>query len=259
MLKSRPLMTAYFCTILQGLVLYAHLYYIALYLLSVKSRSPIFTGVALLPISCGLAPSAALVGVVVSRLGKWKWAVWLGWIINSFGAGLLILLDQNTSTAAWVFIFLFLGVGQGLLLSAHNFAVQAIAGVRDAASATALFSFMRGVGLCLGVAIGGMIFQNELQRSLDANGLPIRISNDPGAFLYVFELLTLPTNSPTRIQVVNSFLESFRFLFQVLTGLSCTGLLFSLTINGNYSLDKELQSGHKLHGKKEKDTEETMR
>jgi len=210
----------------------------------------------LLPISCGVAPSAALVGVVVSRVGTWKWAVWLGWIINSFAAGLLILLNQNTSTAAWVFIFLLLGVGQGLLLSAHNFAVQAIVGVKDAANATALFAFMRGVGLCLGVAIGGMIFQNDLQRSLNAIGLPIRIANDPGAFLYIFELLTLPTNSTTRIQVVTAFLESFRFLFQVLTGISCVGLLLSLTINGNYSLDKELQSGHKLHEKTKRDVEQ---
>jgi hypothetical protein len=117
---------------------------------------------------------------------------------------------------------------------------------------------MRGVGLCLGVAIGGMVFQNELQRSLDANGIPIRIANDPGAFLYIFELLTLPIRSPIRKLVISAFLESFRFLFQVLTGISCAGLLLSLTINGNYSLDKALQSGHKLHEKTKKDAEETV-
>ncbi len=258
MLRSRQLMTAYFCTVLQGLLLYAHLYYIALFLLSVKSRSPILTGVALLPISVGLAPSAAVVGVVVTRRGTWRWAVWLGWIINSFGAGLLILLDQNTSLAAYVFIFFCLGIGQGLLLSAHNFAVQAIAGVKDAANATALFTFMRGVGLCLGVAIGGMIFQNELQRSLEAHGIPILISNDPGAFIYIFELLTLPASSSTRIKVISAFLESFRFLFQILTGMSFAGLLLSFTISGNFTLDKALHSGHKLHEKTKKNAEETV-
>lgn len=258
MLRSRPLMTAYFCTVLQGLLLYAHLYYLALFLLSVKSQSPILTGVALLPVSIGVAPSAAIVGILVSRFGTWKWALWLGWFVNSLAAGLLILLNQNTPTAAWIFMFLLLGVGQGLLLSAHNFAVQSIVNIEDAASATALFAFMRSLGLCLGVAIGGMIFQNELQRFLDLNGLPIRISNDPGAFLYIFELLTLPTNSPTRIEVTTAFLESFRFLFQVLTGISCTGLLLSLTINGKYTLDKAVQSGHTLQEKAKKDDEATI-
>jgi predicted MFS family arabinose efflux permease len=255
MLRSRSLMTAYFCTILQGLVLYAHMYYIALYLLTVKSRSPILTGVAMLPISCGLAPAAALVGVAISRLGTWKWAVWLGWTVNSIGAGLLILLNQKTPTAAWTIIFLVIGVGQGLLLSAHNFAVQTIAGANDAAYATALFAFMRGVGLCLGVAIGGMVFQNQLQTSLDANGIPINISNDPGAFLYILELLTLPVSSSTRIQVISAFLESFRFLFEVLAGICCAGLLLSLTITGKFSLDRALQSEHMLRERTKKNAE----
>ena len=254
MLRSRSLMTTYFCTVLQGLVLYGHLYYIALYLLSVKARSPVLTGVALLPISCGLMPAAALVGVAVSRLGTWKWAVWLGWIINSLGAGLLVSLDEETSPAAWVFIFMVLGVGQGLLLSAHNFAVQAIAGVKDAAYATALFAFMRGVGLCLGVAIGGLIFQNQLQQSLAARGLPIAIANDAEAF--IFELFTMPASSPIRIQIIPAFLESFRFLFAMLAGISYAGLLLSLTITGNFSLDKALQSGHTLHEKARTDVEE---
>jgi len=258
MLRSRSLMTAYFCTILQGLVLYAHMYYIALFLLTVKSRSPILTGIAMLPISVGLAPAAALVGVAISRVGTWKWAVWLGWTINSIGAGLLILLHQNTPAAAWIIIFLVIGVGQGLLLSAHNFAVQTIAGANDAAYATALFAFMRGVGLCLGVAIGGMVFQNQLQKSLIANGLPINISHDPGAFLYILELITLPVNSSTRIHVISAFLESFRFLFEVLAGISCLGLLMSLTITGKFSLDRALQSEHMLRERTRINTEVTQ-
>ena len=255
MLRSRSMMTAYFCTVLQGLVLYAHMYYISLYLLTVKSRSPILTGLALLPMFCGVAPAGALVGVAISRMGTWKWAVWLGWTINSIGSGLLILLDQNTPPIAWIFIFLIIGVGQGLLLSAHNFAVQATAGVKDAAYAAALFAFMRGVGLCLGVAIGGMIFQNQLQKSLEGNGIPINISHDPGAFLYILELLTLPASSPTRIQIISAFLEAFRFLFEILAGISCFGLLLSFTITGNFSLDRALQSEHILHERTRIDVE----
>jgi hypothetical protein len=100
-----------------------------------------------------------------------------------------------------------------------------------------------------------MVFQNHLQKSLDAQGLPINISHDPGAFLYILELLTLPVSSSTRIRVVSAFLESFRFLFEVLAGISCAGLLLSLTITGKFSLDRALQSEHMLREKTKKNAE----
>ncbi|KAF2195932.1 MFS general substrate transporter [Zopfia rhizophila CBS 207.26] len=225
LLRSRSLMTAYICTLIQGLLLYALMYYLAFCLSSVKAFGPVRTGYFLLPISCGLMP-----------------AIWSGWVVNTFGTGLLILLDQDSPVVAWVLIFLILGIGQGLLLSAHNFAVQAIASTEDVAYATTLFSFMRGVGLCVGVAIGGAVFQNHLRTALVSARLPTDIAADAEAYVHI--LLAMPSNSSMRIAVVDAYATGFRFLFEILTGISGVGLLLSLTIGGHYSLDKELDAEH---------------
>ncbi|KAH7304000.1 putative efflux pump antibiotic resistance protein [Rhexocercosporidium sp. MPI-PUGE-AT-0058] len=243
MLRDRSLMTAYFCTLLQGLTLYGGIYYLALLLLSVQARKPLNVGIVILPIGCGLVPASSLFGLAISRLGKWRWAVWAGWAFNTLAMGLLILLDTSTSVVAMVFIFLVLGLGQGALLVGHNFAVQALATVDDVASATALFAFMRGLGLCLGVAIGGAVFQNRLATFLSDAGLPTAIATT--AESYITELVALPVASAQRIAVTQAYRKAFQSLFEVMTGISGLGFILSFTLRGA-SLDKILVSAHEL-------------
>lgn len=246
MLRDRSLMTAYFCTLLQGLTLYGGIYYLALLLLSVQARSPINVGVVILPIGCGLVPASALIGLAISRLGRWRWAVWMGWTVNTLGMGLLILLGTSTSVVAMVFIFLVVGLGQGALLIGHNFAVQALATVEDIASATALFAFVRGLGLCLGVAIGGTVFQNQLSSYLSDSGLPTVIATNAESF--ITELVSLPATSVERIAVTQAYQKAFHSLFEVMTGISGLGLILSFTLR-SASLDKVLASAHSLRDK----------
>ncbi|KAI1374098.1 MFS general substrate transporter [Hypoxylon crocopeplum] len=236
MLRSRPLMTTYVCTLIAGFLLYAHLYYVALFMMSVQSRTALMTGVSLLPIFIGFMPSSGLIGAAISRWGRWKWSLWLGWAINTLGAGLFILLDEGTAVVAWIFIFFSYGLGQGSLISAHNLAVQAIADVPDVAWASALFTFMRSVGLCLGVALGGTVLQSQLRVSLSDRGLPVGISNQFESF--IFELVDMPSDDPTRIAIADAYAEAFTFLFQVLTGISAAALLLCFTITGEDTLNK---------------------
>jgi predicted MFS family arabinose efflux permease len=246
MMRDRSLMTAYFCTLLQGLTLYGGIYYLALLLLSVQARKPLNVGLVILPIGCGLVPASTLYGLAISRLGKWRWAVCSGWALSTLAMGLLILLRPSTSIVAMVFIFLVLGLGQGALLVGHNFAVQALATVEDVASATALFAFMRGLGLCLGVVIGGDVFQNRLAIYLSEAGLPTAIATS--AESYITELVALPATSTQRIAVTQAYSKGFQSLFHVMTGISGFGFILSFTLR-NASLDKVLTSAHELQEK----------
>lgn len=246
MLRDRSLMVAYFCTLLQGLTLYGGIYYLALLLLSVQARKPLNVGLVILPIGCGLVPASSLFGLAISRWGKWRWVVWAGWALNTLGMGLLILLGTSTSVVAMVFIFLVLGLGQGALLVGHNFAVQALATVDDVASATAMFAFVRGLGLCLGVAIGGTVFQNRLTVYLENAGLPTVISTI--AESYITELVAMSPTSIKRIAVTQAYSKAFQSLFQVMTGISGLGFIVSFTLR-SASLDKLLASTHELQGK----------
>ena len=66
------------------------LYYIPIYLEAVKDLSPALTGVGVLGITCGLFPSSCVAGIVISRTGHFRWAIWTGWTITTLGTGLLL-------------------------------------------------------------------------------------------------------------------------------------------------------------------------
>lgn len=204
-------------------------------------------GVYFTPITAGLIPASMAVGIAISRLGRFRWAIWSAWAVNLLGAGLLIILDVETKRYAMILIFLVVGIGTGPLVTSLNFGIQANTKVEDVAYASALFAFLRSVGMCLGVAIGGTIFQNELSRELRKAGLPSQISQDAEG--YVATLNRLPSNSPFRLQVLQAYASSFRTLFIVLTAICAASGIISIFISHN-SLDKALGSEHVLQRKR---------
>lgn len=202
-------------------------------------------GVALLPITCGLLPASVIVGILMSKYGRFRPAVWAGWIVTVVATSLLCLLGTNTRTAVFVIIFLCVGLGQGLLLSSLNFTVQAIARTQDVAYAAALYAFLRGVGLCLGVAIGGTIFQNFLSRYLVQAGLQTAIAENAEAFIAT--LKALPA-SEYKKNLLGAFAKAFRGLFAILSGISAVGGFVSLAV-GKHGMDKPMDSEHVLQQK----------
>lgn len=89
------------------------------YLEVVKSYSPVLTGVGLVPITAGIIPTTILIGALVSRMGRYRWAIWSGWAVTIFGTGLLIVLDVDTPTYQWVLCLL---VCNFFFLRPHPFA-----------------------------------------------------------------------------------------------------------------------------------------
>ena len=158
------------------------------------------------------------------------------------GTGLLVLLGENTPTVAWIFIFLASGFGQGLLLSSLSFSIQAIAASRDVAYAAAMYAFLRTVGMALGVAIGGSVFQNILAQKLADGGLPVGIAQNAEGF--VPQLRDLPQGQ-YRNDLISAYAKSFQAVFATLTGISGLSAVVSLLLT-HHSMDKELDSEHVL-------------
>ncbi|THW52170.1 putative efflux pump antibiotic resistance protein [Aureobasidium pullulans] len=208
---NRSAIAAYVCTMLMAFSVYATLYYLVLWLLAVKEMSEIMAG-----------------------------AVWAGWAIATLGIGTLVLLDQNTSTLAYVFMFVCAGIGLGLLMNSLSAAIQAISPTKDVAYASSMFAFMRSLGLCLGVSIGGTIFQNFLRQRLEHHGLSTELAEN--AEVYVSLLRSTPS-SPQKILLKEIINWAFRMLFATLCGICGLGLIISVII-GKYSMDKELDSQH---------------
>ncbi|KAF7947982.1 hypothetical protein EAE96_009051 [Botrytis aclada] len=159
---------AYFCTFLHGMILWSIVYYAPFYFMSVQGYTAMMAGVAALPETLTIVLMAMIVGIIAAKIGKYRWSLWLGWALTAFGCGMLYLLDVGTPVVAWIFLMLGSGIGMGLLYPAMSLAIQASAPQEDAATAAGLFTFFRGLGQTIGVAIGGGILQNRMLAELRA-------------------------------------------------------------------------------------------
>ena len=226
-----------------GYQIFCTLYYVPFYFESVKNYTPTITGVAVMPLSIAMLPTSVVVGRLMTKFGRFRWAVWLGWLVTIAGCGLLILLDADIKIYAWILIFIVLGFGHGLILMSLNFALQAMADPQIAAHAASMYTFTRTFGMCIGVAVGGTVFQNTLKTHLGDLGLPTRVANNAEGFLAT--LRTLPAGSATRDAYVLAYADSFHNVFEVLTALAGLAGVLSLFIKG-HTMNRALQSEHLL-------------
>ncbi|KAH8695198.1 major facilitator superfamily domain-containing protein [Talaromyces proteolyticus] len=236
----------YICAFLQGLMMSCELYSIPLYLEGPKRLSLTITGVGLMPITVSLVPVSIAASLVMTRSGHIRWAIWSGWVVTAISSGLLILLDINTRTYAWVLIFLVLGIGQGLILVSCSFYVQALADAEESSFAASMYAFFRSVGMCMGVAICGTVLQNQLRHQLEIRQLPLDIANDAQAF--IFSSNTSSLSASYLRDIYEAYIESLKTVFETLLGVAGFGIIISLFMKP-VDMNKQLATAHVLRKK----------
>lgn len=198
-----------------------------------------------MPETLTVAPASVVCGIIVSITGRYRWAVWSGWFLTTLGMGLLILLDVNTKTVAWIFINLVAGLGTGLLFPAMAFAIQASSDNANMAFAVAMFSFFRAFGQGLGVAIGGTIFQNQVRKEMEKFPELVpraaELAKDAASLVQVIK--SMPKDLPMRANIVSSYASALQIVWAVLCGLAGVALIASLFTEG-LSLDRDLVTEH---------------
>jgi hypothetical protein len=203
---------------------------------------PILAGVSMFPWTFTVAPGSIATGIAIAVTGRYRWANWAGWFLATLGSGLLIMLKPGTSTVAWVFLNLVGGIGTGMLFPAMALAVQASAAVKDQAYAANMFSFFRAFGQTLGVAIGGVIFQNQMRKKMltfplladlageyskDAAGLVQIIKEMPAGIM--------------KEQLRESYTDALKYIWIVVTVLSALALISTLFID-EFNMDTEMDT-----------------
>lgn len=213
--------------------------------MAVRLVSPLQSGVNILPITCLLLPGSIFVSVLSSRLGRFRWAIWIGWAITAIACGLLGLLDQDTPTPTWAVIFSIFGIGSGMVLTSVNAAIQAISPSAVCGRAAAMYAFMRSIGMTVGVAVGGTVFQNVMIRKLDELSLPASIAHNAEAF--IDQLKAMEPTDPTRVGALVAYVHGIHGVFWLTTGVALFGLVVSAIIR-KHSMDKALESKFMLKG-----------
>lgn len=211
--------------------------------MAVQFKSPTAAGVALLPSMCAFLPGSAVVSQLITRLGRFLWAIRVGWLVATLGIGLFILIDIDTKTVVWATVQVVFGLGSGMILSSVNFGIQAIVGTEDCGRAACMYAFMRTLGMTIGVAVGGTVFQNLMAHKLADLSLPIEIEKNAEAYIAI--LKTMAPTDPTRIAILQAYVYGFKGVFQVMMGVSGMGLLATLFIK-HHDMNKVLQSSYRL-------------
>jgi len=110
---NRSTNIAYFTTAIHGMVLWCLLYYQPLYFMGVRDFSPVIAGVALFPATFTVAPMAIITGIVITKTGQYRWAIWGGWALTTLGVGFMCAIDSSTQLVQVVLTDLCAGVGMG--------------------------------------------------------------------------------------------------------------------------------------------------
>jgi hypothetical protein len=254
---SSTAIAGYHGSIMSGMLTWSYLYYMPLYYEVAKFYSPIVSSIAIFPISFTAAPAAVITGLIVSKTGKYRPSVYLGWVITTLGFGLLILLDQKTTVVQFIFLTFVVGSGTGIIYSAQSFAVQASASDADVAFAAAMFSFFKTLGQTLGVAISGVIFQNIFKSKLAASPLVAEHADewarDASALVQVLKVMPA---GDVRDQAVEAYVQSLKVVWIVMCVFSAVTMLSSFAFIKELSLDRKLETDQGWRDEKIGDEEE---
>ncbi|KAK4207789.1 putative major facilitator superfamily transporter [Rhypophila decipiens] len=235
-----------------GFQLYAHLYYLPFYLSSVKAMKPSITGVYIMALSVIMIPLGVITGIAITRRGTYLWAIWLGFGFLVLENGLLLYLDQNKNLVEHFFILMILAVGDGFLMVSLNIATQATTATCDAVSAVNMFTFLRQLGICIGVGVGGTVFNNFLLHALERKGFPDEVAHliAENSEAFVASLNKMPDMGMEKADITAAYVEGFRGIWYLLLSVAAVSLALSFFIR-HHSIDKGLESSHELqqHGR----------
>jgi len=162
----------------------------------------------------------------------------------TLGVGLFIYLSPATSIATIVGFEIIFSLGAGLLFEPPLIAIQACVIQDETATATASLGLSRNLALALSVVIGGVVFQNDMNRgaaSLVAAGLPVTVTSlfvgdKAAANVNLVDQITDPRQ---KLAIRSAFAASLRDMWIVYTSVSACGILASWWV-----VHKELSEVH---------------
>ena len=151
-------------TFIHGIITMWAFYFLPVYFQGVLKASPYRSGIMLLPTILALVPAAIIGGLALTKFGRYKPILALAFALVVIGFGLFSILDENSTTGAWVGFQIIESLGTGLAIPVLLPALLAPLTDGDTALATGTWAFMRSFGVTWGVAIAGVVYSNRAKQ-----------------------------------------------------------------------------------------------
>jgi MFS family permease len=221
---------------LHGMVLVSVLQYLPLLYQSVELQSAIISAVSLLPTTIISVSVAAVSMMMVPLFGGYVWLLRLSWVILTLGSGLLALFDVESSASMCYGLPILWGQGVALL-RLNILPMQAsVKNVNDTGLAIAQFQTIRLFGGLVGLTISSSVFNNVFSKTITHTTIQLTealapLKDTSNAVSFIDSLRSIRVSKSTLDQVLGIYLQCFRVIFYVMTGLSALGLVTSVFLD----------------------------
>lgn len=159
-----------------GVAMFAAVLFMPRFYQTVRGISATASGYYIWPLLVGLMGGSIGSGLLISRIGRYKWLMVAGAAAMTVGGWLLTRLTADISDwELWGFM-LVLGLGIGPSMAGFTVVVQNSVPMLRIGVATSTLTFLRQIGASVGLAVAGTVFSTQfatrLPDSLSAQGVP---------------------------------------------------------------------------------------
>lgn len=234
--------TVYWQSLVSGLNMWSISYYMPLFFRGVKGYSVIISAVSVLPTLLVVAPSAAIAGFAMRKIGSYRKVLWAGWVVATLGAGVMIRLDPEMTIPQWIFTNSVGGIGIGLMLPVMRLAIQASTSDKYVGHAAAMVMTFRTLGMSLSNAILSVIFQTVFQQKLEKSTFSGSIEGLSKNVLDVVQVIDqLPSDSNDRLVLQQVLAQSLKMIWVTMVAFNAVSLLSNFFIQ-ELSLERALNT-----------------
>lgn len=174
--RNRTFSISILSSTMMGAAMFGAILYVPLFMQGVVGASATSSGVVLTPMMLSMVFSSILGGQLISRTGRYKWAVILGLGLMQIGIFLLSRMDTGATNTIVIRNMIVTGLGLGLLMPTITLAVQNAFPPRQIGVVTSSLQFFRQIGGTIGIALMGTFLTNRLAANM-ARDIPAETLN----------------------------------------------------------------------------------
>jgi hypothetical protein len=226
---------------------------IILQFLGARLHSRVHSSMETLACVVYMAPASIVTAVIIKKTMLFRTVIAVGWAFMALGMGVTVTMSPDSSNALLYGPRILTAIGAGVLFPTPLLAVQVKQHGDDIGIATTVQVYFRSLGTAFGVAIGGVIFQNQWTRHLNKSNIPAQFTIGSNSAEIAYEIIPFyPKDIQRKYQWI--YANSLDVVWWVMMGIALLGFVVSLLAR-NESLNRGLTGKQNFVHKKNESPE----
>ncbi|MVA77510.1 DHA2 family efflux MFS transporter permease subunit [Auraticoccus sp. F435] len=162
MFRSRVFTFSAVASLAVAMAMFGAIFYIPVYAQGVLGVNATNSGLIVMPMSVAMIGTSMVIGLLITRTGRYKGLMLAGTVVVLVGFWLLTRVHYGSSNLQLTAAMVVIGLGLGACMQTYTLVVQNAVEARDMGVATAATQFFRSAGATVGVAVLGTVMTTQL-------------------------------------------------------------------------------------------------